>query len=56
MDTIYADLEIASENMFAVTPEGTYFTFEYPEYTPEHSDVIVVDPKSHKDYTVVFDE
>lgn len=56
MTTLYADYELTSDNMFVVTPEGNYFTFEAPEYTEEHEDKLIIDPTSHKTYNVVFNE
>jgi hypothetical protein len=53
---LYADIEINSKDFFVVTPEGNYFNFPCSEFNEKHSDVVIVDPKSHKMYTVVFDE
>ena len=53
---LYADIEINGKDFFVVTPEGNYFNFPSSEFNESHSDAIIVDPKSHKMYTVVFDE
>lgn len=55
-EIIYADYEVDSQDMFVVTPEGNYFNFPHPEYTEEHKPQDIIDPKSHKMYTVVFSE
>ena len=58
MDTIklYADIEFESEDFFVVTPEGNYYNFPKSEFTETHDDIIIIDPKSHKKYIVVFNE
>lgn len=43
-------------NMFVITPEGTAFKFDAPEYNENHDDVMIIDPWSHKRYNVVFNE
>lgn len=53
---LYADIEINGKDFFVVTPEGNYFNFPSSEFNESHADAIIVDPKSHKMYTVVFDE
>mgnify|MGYP006342447517 FL=1 len=53
---LYADVEINSKDFFVVTPEGNYFNFPSTEFDETHDDAIIVDPKSHKIYTVVFNE
>ena len=55
IDVLYADIELESEDYFVVTPEGNYFNFPSVSFNDSHSDVNIVDPKSHKKYTVVFD-
>ena len=56
-NVLYADyvLDENSKDMFVITPEGNYFDFPAPEYDENHESVIIVDPKSHKNYTVRFD-
>lgn len=59
METLlYADfvLEDDSKDMFVVTPEGNYFNFPASDYTESHEPVNIIDPKSHKKYTVIFNE
>lgn len=56
METLYADFELNGDNMFVVTPEGNYFTFESPEFNEDHEDKTIIDPTSHKTYNVVFNE
>jgi len=56
MEKLYADFELEGKDMFVVTPEGNYFKFEYPEYSEEHENETIIDPKSHKPYIVVFNE
>ena len=51
---LYADQEL--DDYFVVTPEGNKFNFPYPEYSERHDETFIVDPMSHKTYTVVFDE
>lgn len=51
---LYADYELNGNDMFVVTPEGNYFNF--PGYTEDSSPESIIDPKSHKQYTVVFSE
>ena len=51
-NTIYADFEFNSDDMFVVTPEGNYFNFS--GYTEDHAPETIMDPKSHIVYTVVF--
>ena len=53
-NTIYADFELNSDDMFVVTPEGNYFNFS--GYTEDHVPETIIDPKSHIVYTVVFNE
>lgn len=55
---LYADYELDSptNDMFVVTPEGNYFNFSGSEYDESHEETIIIDPKSHKRYTVVFNE
>jgi hypothetical protein len=58
MDSIklYADIELEGKDFFVVTPEGNYFNFPCVDFNEKHEDVTIVDPKSHKRYTVVFNE
>lgn len=56
MVTLYADREIESDDMFVVTPEGNYFTFDFNKYNEGSDDVTIIDPKSHKTYNVTFNE
>lgn len=58
MDSIklYADIELESKDFFVITPEGNYFNFPCADFNENHEDVAIVDPKSHKRYTVVFNE
>ena len=53
---LYADIEFGSDDYFVITPEGNYFNFPYPEYNEMTQKIIITDPKSHKNYVVVFDE
>ena len=55
-ETIYADFELDSNEMFVVTPEGNKFTFVGSEYNESHAPEYIIDPTSHKEYRVVFDE
>jgi len=56
VNILYADFELNDNNpdMFVVTPEGNYFNFPAKEYNENHDNTQIVDPKSHKIYTVVF--
>ena len=56
LENIYADYEHDSDDMFVVTPDGNRFNFDAPIYTENHEDITIVDPWSHKTYTVVFNE
>lgn len=53
---LYADIEINGKDFFVVTPEGNYFNFPCDVFDENHIDVVIVDPKSHKKYIVVFNE
>ena len=53
-NVIYADFELEGNDMFVVTPEGNYFNFSGSEYDESHEPETIIDPKSHKVYTVVF--
>lgn len=55
-NVLYADYEIDSNDMFVVTPEGNYFNFPAPEYDDTHGPETIIDQKSHKKYTVIFNE
>lgn len=55
-EILYADFELNSDNMFVITPEGNKFTFNSPEYNEKHDAIQILDPASHKQYTVVFNE
>mgnify|MGYP006934502657 CR=1 FL=1 len=55
-ETIYADFELDSNDMFVVTPEGNKFTFPHTSYNESHEPEYIIDPTSHKEYRVVFDE
>ena len=52
--TLYADQELNSNNWFVVTPEGNYFTFDADKYNENSDDTMIIDPRSHKTYTVCF--
>ena len=56
--TLYADYIIGDKNnnMFVVTPEGTRFRFDAPDFDENHADIVIIDPWSHERYTVVFNE
>ena len=58
IQTLYADyiVDDSNNNMFVVTPEGTRFKFDAPEYSENHADIVIIDPWSHKRYNVVFNE
>ena len=56
IESIYADYEYDSDDMFVVTPEGNRYTFPAPEYTDKHDPEIIVDTTSHIQYNVIFDE
>ena len=55
---LYADFELDSKtnDMFVVTPENNYFNFSGDDYNESHPDTVIIDPKSHKRYTVRFNE
>lgn len=55
---LYADFlpDENSNDMFVITPEGNRFKFDAPTYSENHEDITIVDPWSHKTYTVVFNE
>ena len=53
---LYADFEIDSDDMFVVTPEGNKFTFSAESYNEDHEPESIIDPTSHKEYIVVFNE
>jgi hypothetical protein len=57
-EILYADFIVGDKNndMFVITPEGTRFKFDAPEYNENHADIAIIDPWSHKRYTVVFNE
>ena len=56
IETLYADFELEGKDMFVVTPEGNKFTFKSDTYDETHDPELIIDPSSHKQYTVVFDE
>lgn len=58
MEKIYADYMLDdSKNMFVITPEGTEFTFMHEDgFNDEHTPVTITDPKSFKNYLVIFNE
>lgn len=59
MNTVlYADFEVGNPNndMFVVTPEGNYYNFPGDTYDESHEDITVVDTKSHRPYTVKFND
>ena len=56
MTILYADYQIEGDDMFVVTPEGNYFTFESTKYNESSPDTTIVDLDSHKTYTVRFNE
>ena len=55
---LYADYILGDKNsnMFVITPEGTAFKFDAPEYDDKHEDIVIIDPWSHKRYNVIFNE
>lgn len=53
---LYADIELESNDLFVVTPEGNYFSFPSDKYSENSPSEQIIDPKSHKMYTVVFNE
>lgn len=53
---LYADFEIDSDDMFVVTPEGNKFTFSSESYNEDHEPESIIDPTSHKEYIVAFNE
>lgn len=55
---LYADYELHSKtnDMFVITPEGNYFNFPGNEYNETHEPIVIIDTKSHKRYTVIFNE
>ena len=53
---LYADFEIDSDDMFVVTPEGNKFTFSSESYNEDHEPESIIDPTSHKENIVVFNE
>ena len=53
-EKLYADIELESNDMFVITPEGNYFNFPASKYNENSPDETIIDPKSHKIYTVVF--
>lgn len=55
-EKIYADYELVGNDMFAITPEGNKFTFKGDEYNENHEPEMIIDPTSHKQYTVIFNE
>lgn len=55
-DVLYADYELDSNDMFVITPEGNYVNFPAQSYDDTHGPEVIIDTKSHKQYTVVFDE
>lgn len=56
MINLYADFKFENDDMFVVTPEGNYFTFESTKYNENSDDTVIIDPTSHKTYNVVFNE
>lgn len=53
---LYADIELDSDDMFVVTPEGNYFNFPADKFNENSSDTTIIDPTSHKLYVVRFNE
>ena len=53
---LYADFEINGDDMFVITPEGNYFNLPAGSYDESHPNETVIDPESHKVYTVKFGE
>ena len=58
LDKIYADYRLDdTKDMFVITPEGNEFTFAHSDgFNENHNPVTITDPKSFKNYLVVFDE
>lgn len=56
-EILYADFSLDSDkDMFVITPEGNYFDFPGDMYDETHDDITIIDPKSHKNYIVKFNE
>ena len=53
---LHADGEMNGDDMHVITPEGNYFNFPAGSYHESHPDETVIDPESHKVYTVKFGE
>ena len=53
---LYAYFEVDSNDLFVVTPEGNYFSFPCEKYSENSPSEQIIDPKSHKMYTVIFNE
>ena len=53
---LYADIEINSDDFFVITPEGNYFNFPCSKFNENSDPAVVIDPMSHKKYTVMFNE
>ena len=56
VDVLYADFEPTGNDLFVVTPEGNYFNFPSSKFNENSEPTQIVDPKSHKIYTVIFNE
>lgn len=54
MEKLYADFMLKGNDMFVVTPEGNRFHFPGEKYNELHEPELIVDPWSHKTYTVIF--
>jgi hypothetical protein len=56
IEHLYADYELEGNDMFVVTPEGNKFSFSGNSYNENHEPELIIDPDSHKQYIVVFNE
>lgn len=58
LEKLYADYRLDnSKDMFVITPEGNEFTFLNSDgFSEDHAPVTITDPKSFKNYLVIFDE
>lgn len=58
LEKLYADYRLdESKDMFVITPEGNEFTFLHSDgFSDTHVPMTITDPKSFKNYLVIFDE
>lgn len=58
LEKIYADYKLDNSNdMFVITPEGNEFSFLSSDgFNESHNPVTITDPKSFKNYLVIFNE